>query len=70
MVRRGWGFEPGVVVHIYNPSTQEAGAVDHEFMARLGYKVRSFLKRERERERERMKEKVDLTVLLKAWVQE
>jgi hypothetical protein len=33
-----------VVVHIYNPSTQEADAEDQEFEASLGYIARFYLK--------------------------
>jgi hypothetical protein len=40
-----------MVAHIYNPSIWKQ--VDWEFKACLGYKVRSFLKKEREREREK-----------------
>jgi hypothetical protein len=35
-----------VVVHAYNPSTQETKAEDREFKASLGYTVRPYLKKE------------------------
>jgi hypothetical protein len=36
--------KPGVVVHVCNPSIQEAEKEDFEFKARLGYTGRSYLK--------------------------